>query len=181
MGTLVLAGATSGSSTLTPVDAVTAVITLPSATATLATLGANTFVGNQAITGTLSATDIYTVAWTDYTATSTIVGWASFSGSKRIAYLQLGKLVFVQYDIGGVSNSTSITFTLPLAGANTAAITYGASPSWSQDNGVAGTNPARLYMSGGTSTVNILKELSGTAWTASGNKTVVGQFFYQTT
>jgi len=56
MGTLVLAGATSGSATLTPVDAVTAVITLPSATATLATLGANTFVGNQAITGTLSAT-----------------------------------------------------------------------------------------------------------------------------
>ena len=56
MGTLVLAGATSGSATLTPVDAVTAVITLPSATATLATLGANTFTGNQAITGTLSAT-----------------------------------------------------------------------------------------------------------------------------
>lgn len=56
MGTLVLAGATSGSATLTPVDAVTAVITLPSATATLATLGAQTFVGNQAITGTLSTT-----------------------------------------------------------------------------------------------------------------------------
>jgi len=54
MGTLVLSGATSGSATLTPVDAVTAVITLPSATATLATLGANTFVGNQAITGALS-------------------------------------------------------------------------------------------------------------------------------
>ncbi len=54
MGTLVLAGATSGSATLTPVDAVTAVITLPSATATLATLGANAFVGNQTISGTLT-------------------------------------------------------------------------------------------------------------------------------
>ena len=51
MGTLVLTGATSGSSTLTPVDAVTAVITLPSATATLATLGANTFTGTQTLTG----------------------------------------------------------------------------------------------------------------------------------
>jgi len=51
MGTLVLAGATSGSATLTPVDAVTAVITLPSATATLATLGANTFTGTQTLTG----------------------------------------------------------------------------------------------------------------------------------
>jgi len=50
MGTLVLTGATSGSSTLTPVDAVTAVITLPSATATLATLGANTFTGAMTAT-----------------------------------------------------------------------------------------------------------------------------------
>ena len=50
MGTLVLAGATSGSATLTPVDAVTAVITLPSATATLATLGANTFTGAMTAT-----------------------------------------------------------------------------------------------------------------------------------
>jgi len=61
MGTLVLAGATSGSATLTPVDAVTAVITLPSATATLATLGAQTFVGNQAITGALSVTGLTTL------------------------------------------------------------------------------------------------------------------------
>jgi hypothetical protein len=51
MGTLVLTRATSGSATLTPVDAVTAVITLPSATATLATLGANTFTGTQTLTG----------------------------------------------------------------------------------------------------------------------------------
>lgn len=49
MGTLVLAGATSGSATLTPVDAVTAVITLPSATATLATLGANTYTAAQSV------------------------------------------------------------------------------------------------------------------------------------
>ena len=54
MGTVVLNGAGSGSTTLTPVDAVTAVITLPSATSTLATLGANAFVGNQTISGTLT-------------------------------------------------------------------------------------------------------------------------------
>ena len=60
MGTLVLAGATSGSTTLTPVDAVTTVLTLPSATATLATLGANTFTGNQSITGTLGVTGTIT-------------------------------------------------------------------------------------------------------------------------
>jgi len=38
MGTVVLAGATSGSTTLTPTDAVTATITLPSATGTLVTV-----------------------------------------------------------------------------------------------------------------------------------------------
>jgi hypothetical protein len=43
MGTLVLAGATSGSTTLTPVDAVTTVLTLPSVTATLAALGTPSF------------------------------------------------------------------------------------------------------------------------------------------
>ena len=48
---LVLAGATSGSTTLTPVDAVTATITLPSATCTLAGVGVN--VGSQ-ITNSLS-------------------------------------------------------------------------------------------------------------------------------
>jgi hypothetical protein len=45
MGTVVLAGATSGSTTLTPTDAVTATITLPSATCTLAGVGVN--VGSQ--------------------------------------------------------------------------------------------------------------------------------------
>lgn len=56
MSSVMLMGATSGSTTLSPVDAVTATITLPSATATLATTGANTFTGNQSITGTLSTT-----------------------------------------------------------------------------------------------------------------------------
>jgi len=43
MGSVVLAGATSGSTTLTPTDAVTATITLPSATGTLATLASPSF------------------------------------------------------------------------------------------------------------------------------------------
>jgi len=62
MGSVVLAGATSGSTTLTPVDAVTATITLPSATGTLATLGANTFVGTQVVTGAATISSTLAVA-----------------------------------------------------------------------------------------------------------------------
>ena len=74
MGTVVLAGATSGSTTLTPVDAVTATITLPSVTATLATLGANTFTGNQSITGTLGVTGLLTGTLTNATGLPATTG-----------------------------------------------------------------------------------------------------------
>lgn len=79
MGTLVLAGATSGSTTLTPVDAVTTVLTLPSSTATLATLGANTFTGNQSITGTLGVTGAIT--GTTAALTSTVEAGLTISRS----------------------------------------------------------------------------------------------------
>lgn len=121
---------------------------------------------------------VISTAWTDYSASSTVTGWSAFS-TKSIRYTQVGKIVYVQYDIDGTSNATTISFTLPIAAANAASITYGASPSWAVDNGTSPTAPARLYLSGSTSTVNILKDLAGAAWTNSGNKVVVGQFFYE--
>jgi hypothetical protein len=67
MGTLVLNGATSGSTTLSPVDAVTATITLPSATGTLPT----TLVGTYTATLTGCTTSpTYTV---QYTLTGNVV------------------------------------------------------------------------------------------------------------
>jgi hypothetical protein len=86
MGTLVLNGATSGSTTLSPVDAVTATITLPSATATLATLGANTFVGNQVVTGTTRTNG----AATGGSATKSFIGTNAGSGSGTGSSLWLG-------------------------------------------------------------------------------------------
>ena len=84
MGTLVLAGATSGSTTLTPVDAVTTILTLPSSTATLATLGANTFVGNQSITGTLGVTGSVGVGtYSDFTHRE-INGGAQYTDAMRV-------------------------------------------------------------------------------------------------
>jgi len=50
--------------------------------------------------------------WVDYSATSTIVGWSSFT-TKIIKYRVLGKQVFVYCVINGTSNSTTTSFTLP--------------------------------------------------------------------
>ena len=62
MGTVVLAGATSGSTTLTPVDAVTATITLPSAASASTT---NTVTNKIAIV--LNGTTYYLLASTSGT------------------------------------------------------------------------------------------------------------------
>ena len=67
MGTVVLAGATSGSTTLTPTDAVTATITLPSATGTLVTQLASTYTAT--LTGCTTA-PTYTV---NYSLTGNVV------------------------------------------------------------------------------------------------------------
>lgn len=52
------------------------------------------------------------IDWTDYSATSTIVGWSSFT-TKLIRYRILGKQMFFEVLLQGVSNSTAATFTLP--------------------------------------------------------------------
>lgn len=116
MGTLVLAGATSGSATLTPVDAVTAVITLPSATATLATLGANTFTGNQAITGTLSTTGAITeiprcavYQWTDWNPVN-VSGGSTNASSTAVATSTAASYVTM------ANSSGTLTFTFVKAG-----------------------------------------------------------------
>lgn len=82
--------------------------------ATVASLDSN---GNfNAITFILTG-DIYTVDWTNYGATSTIVG---FSGTptKNIWYKKVGDIVSVRGSIEGVSSRTDFTFTLPYTSAN---------------------------------------------------------------
>ena len=49
--------------------------------------------------------------WVDYSATSTVVGWSSFT-TKIIKYRVIGKQVFYIVNIVGTSNSTTASFTL---------------------------------------------------------------------
>lgn len=144
---------------------------------TLAAAGLITANGGLA-TGA-SGDDIYSVVLTNYGATSTIVGWSAFT-TKEIYYKKVGKLVFVNFLLEGTSNSTDVTFTLPYApaAAPTAYYTLGTG----QNNGSRLTNPTEIVLVAGVASVTVYKDTTEAAdWTASGDKTVAGQFFYFTT
>ena len=112
--------------------------------------------------------------WADYGATSTIVGWSSYT-TKQIYTKKIGKTVFVAFNIQGTSDSTATTFTLPYT--NTAGIsvynTY-----MGQDTG-GGYAPYSLYLAATGSTVVFNVAGLSATWTASGAKGIVGQFFYE--
>ena len=121
--------------------------------------------------------DIYTTAWTDYSASSTIVGWSSFS-TKVIRYKKVGKLVYVGFNLYGTSDSPDTSFTLPYTAANTG-VHFG-SLLWSAiDNGTTITQACRFFVTAGSSTVNCYTDMASGAWTASGTKYISGQFWYE--
>ena len=123
--------------------------------------------------GIIPTINIETVAWADYFATSTIVGWTTPTGT--IYTKKIGKTVFVNFLIQTASNSTTTTFTLPYP--------LSANPSeqdfiyMGYDNGGA-WSPCRGFIHASTNIVNLTYNLTSD-WTASGNKLVDGQFFYE--
>lgn len=112
-------------------------------------------------------------AWTDYSTTSTIVGWSAFT-TKVLIYKKIDDMVFVHVHIDGTSNSTAVTFTLPLASLaawNIKCLHAMDNAQWRAVNGVvslAVSNVATCSLDG-----------DATAWTNSGRKIIQGQFFYR--
>lgn len=130
------------------------------------------FSRNLTIGGELS-----TVAWTDYSATSTVTGWASTT-TKQIFYKQVGKLVFVQFYIDGTSDNAVARFTVATAAA--ASLTQSASClGVTMDNGSLLTTPGRVQIAAGASVVNCYKDAAAANFTASGQKIVAGQLVYE--
>lgn len=119
--------------------------------------------------------DINTVARTDYSSISTIVGWDSFT-TKRLNYKKLGNLVFVDFHLAGDSNNSTTSFSLPYA------ITGDCSGfraiAFAEDNGVNVSNGSLLILS--YNVVSCYKGVDGGAFSSSGNKRVIGQFWYET-
>jgi len=124
-----------------------------------------------------NAGDLYSVAWTDYSATSTITGWSGFT-VKIIRYKKIGKLMWVAFQIAGPSDAATVSFTLPYTAAASGLFEF---PILVVDNGVTAATPGRGLLLVGASTVNCYKDYTGAAWTASGTKQARGEFWYEAT
>jgi hypothetical protein len=114
--------------------------------------------------------------WVDYSATSTIVGWSSFT-TKVLKYRVIGKQVFVLFQIIGQSNSVSSTFTLPFLNlSNNGELSFF---SLAVNNGALTNAAAYSYMLGNSNVVELGTSSISQTWTASGTKYSRGQFFYE--
>lgn len=116
---------------------------------------------------------VFESAWIDYSATSTIVGWSSYT-TKQIYYKDIGKTRFVTFVLYGTSNSTSVTFTLPSASSNDTQVNQYCRAIDNGTEGAAGT----LNLPANSSTVTCYRT-GLAAWTGSGTKLAAGQFTYQ--
>ena len=121
--------------------------------------------------------DVYTTSWTTYGGTSTIVGWTS-NTSTLINYKKMGNLVFIQFYIDGVSDATNVTFTLPFTQINTNGIELKVAIQVG-DNSTQSTTSGLLTLSPNSAMVSCFLDMAGASWTASNNKRVQGQFWYE--
>lgn len=112
--------------------------------------------------------------WTDYAATSTIVGWSSFT-TKLIYYKKVGKTVFFTAVLAGTSNSTAVSFTLPDTSSNDVQVNFCFR---STDNGVPTSGGGLANIIANSATVTCYKDMAANAWTGSGTKNLLGSGFY---
>lgn len=113
--------------------------------------------------------------WVDHSAASTVLGWNSFT-TKEIQYRYLNiNTVLVQFRLIGTSNSASASFTLP-----TSNIIHLACPAGlTGDNGVLSATLGQIVCTTSSNLVTLNKDATGAAWTASGTKSIAGQFIYR--
>lgn len=109
-------------------------------------------------------------AWIDYSATSTIVGWSSFT-TKIIKYRIINKQLFCLFYLEGTSNSVNTTFTLP-----NNSLTYNELAGRYANNGAVTAGYVRI--TNASNVITFLSAIGSITWTALGTKSISGQFFY---
>ena len=119
---------------------------------------------------------VTSVPWTDYSGTSAITGWSSTT-TKEIWYKKIGKLVFVQYRIEGTSNSTAISVPLPYDNNSHIRALFKPARAMNNSSWLNGSACGRILASG-SNTALFYTDESLAAWTASGTKVIMGEFWY---
>ena len=121
MGSLVLAGATSGSTTITPTDAVTATLTLPNATGTLLTStgaisnlagGSNGTIPYQSASGTTQMLAVGTSGQVLQTNGVGAPSWVTPSGGGKVLQVVQGTKTAQTYTISGTFVTTNLFATI---------------------------------------------------------------------
>jgi len=109
-------------------------------------------------------------AWTNYTPTFT--GFSSAPAATGTRYIQMGKMVIVNYScFGGTSNATSLTATLPVTASTNGLGSYVRDFYCRvQDNSATPTTAGLIEFDIGATTINVYKDQSGAAFTGSGTK-----------
>ncbi len=145
----------------------------------LKVVGAVDFGSTLGVTGAITpSADVANVVWTDYSATTTLVGWSSTT-VKQVWYKKVGKLVFCKFSISGTSNAVGASFTVPYAVYND--YTVGVPSGTIGDNGTLQTAPGLIIMTANSATISLTKDLTTANFTASGTKRMEGQFWYEAT
>lgn len=113
------------------------------------------------------------------TYSPTVNGWASTTVA-NIYYLQIGKLVILQIDYEGTSNSSATTFTLPVTASSNVA-NYEGNIGLAVDNG--GVEPTSRWSITPASNPNLLicyATPAGGSWTNTGTKQLrIANVIYQ--
>lgn len=117
--------------------------------------------------------DIYSVPWTPYHDTSTIVGWSSYT-NKVIEYKKIGKFVFVNFNITGTSDANQVRFSLPYTEGSSSTFTQ---TCWCVNSGARAIG--WLYMTNNVAYFIPTASASSAGWVTSGDKRIAGQFCYE--
>jgi len=113
--------------------------------------------------------------WVDFSTESTIEGWGSFT-TNQIQYRYLNmNTVLVNFVLIGESNSTETSFTLPSTCVNYVASATGLV----SDNGIVSLTPGQVVCLEGTNIAVLSSDLTASNWTATGTKSIAGQFIYR--
>ena len=115
-------------------------------------------------------------SWIDISATSTIVGWSSFT-ARFIFYKIIDGYCFIDFSLEGTSNSTTTTFTMPFN--NTSGFTEFRPSAYNVNNGSVSSNAGRIGISNNTNLVVLSANLTGTNYNASGIKASYGQISFK--